>query len=151
MMSAYTSLHTYFSSDYTQATLLIDSGVIASISFADHTSVIPYFCDLGMLSYLPGSRTRLNACQIALSYQEESLSASSFRLLRHIWDNSSRPMPGISFACILSCLVRIGAQTAVLERMGWTLAPGLRHDPTAIQKRDDILYRLVALLTSSAR
>ena len=94
---------------------------------------------------------RLDIPPTALSYQEESLNASSFRLLRHIWDNTSRPAPGISFTCILSCLVRIGAKPSVLENIGWTLAPGLPCEATAVHKRDDILYRLIALITSSAR
>lgn len=119
--------------DFAQAALILDSGAIASISLAEYPNVIPYFCEL------------------ALSYQEDSLNTSIFRFLRHTWDSSSRPMPGISFACILACLVRIGARPSVIESMGWILVPGLRLEATGIQKRDDVLYRLVALVSSSAR
>ncbi|KAF5380445.1 hypothetical protein D9615_004477 [Tricholomella constricta] len=118
--------------DLVQATMLIGTGAISSINLAENTIVIPYLC------------------QLALSSEETTVSKSALQVLNHIWDTSIPPLPGISFVCILSTLARLGAQSAVLSAMGWS-APHMQPVSISSRTRDSVLYRLVMLVTASAR
>lgn len=48
-----------------------------------------------------------------------------------------------------STLVRLGAKQTVMDAMGWIAAPGVHQEPIQSTERDDVLYRLVRLLTMS--
>ncbi|RDB24989.1 hypothetical protein Hypma_007853 [Hypsizygus marmoreus] len=119
--------------DIAQAALLINSGAMTSISVPDHPSVMSYLCEL------------------ALSPDDTILSISAFQALTHIWGQSLHPVPGISFLCILSTLIRLDAKVSILETMNWTITPSGHADSHAVQKRDSVLYRLIALVASAAR
>ncbi|KAG6911113.1 hypothetical protein DXG01_003853 [Tephrocybe rancida] len=118
--------------DTAQAALLIGSGVIFQL--ADNPAVIPYLCDL------------------ALSVDEALLSNSAVQALNHIWGTSLRPVLGLSFTCILLTFTRLGARSSVLNAMGWTL-PKTNANSVIITpiKQNSMLFRLVALIASSAR
>lgn len=60
-------------------------------------------------------------------------------------------MPGLSFDIVLTTLVKLGAKLSILSSLGWDVEPYIRSEPVTVQQRDEILYRLVGLLTSSAR
>ncbi|KAG6845920.1 hypothetical protein H0H87_000726 [Tephrocybe sp. NHM501043] len=117
--------------DVVQAALLINSGIMSYLQLADNPAVIPYLCDR------------------ALSVDESLLSNSAIQALTHIWGNSLRPVLGLSFACIITTLARLGAQTVVLGTMGWT--PIETATSLTQYNRDSVLYRLVSLITTSAR
>ncbi|KAF8070514.1 hypothetical protein FPV67DRAFT_1756091 [Lyophyllum atratum] len=119
--------------DTVQAALLIGSGAIFSfINLAENPAIIPYLCEL------------------ALSPEETVLCKSAVQTVTHIWNTSILPLPGISFACILRTLARLGALPAVLRMMGWSI-PEVKVVPIPEGKRDSVLYRLVMLVTASAR
>ncbi|KAG6841874.1 hypothetical protein C0991_005604 [Blastosporella zonata] len=86
----------------------------------------------------------------ALSVDEIILSNSAFQALTQIWGTSLHPVSGLSFACILSTLTRLGAQTTVFDAMGWTPVAVVTASFTP-HKQNSLLHRLVALVTTSAR
>ncbi|KAG6903046.1 hypothetical protein C0995_007479 [Termitomyces sp. Mi166 len=117
--------------DITHTALLLSSGIVSSIYMAENPALIPYLCDL------------------ALFAEEILLSQSAMQALTQIWRTSLRPVLGISFACILATLARLGAQPTVLNAMGWTIPPTNTFIPT--NKRESLLYRLIALINTSAQ
>ncbi|KAG5648504.1 hypothetical protein DXG03_003115 [Asterophora parasitica] len=118
--------------DIMQAALLVGSGVISSINLTENSCVIPYLCKL------------------ALSLDDTALSRSALQMLTHIWRTSIPPVPGITFACILSIFARLGAQSTALDAMGWPTSE-IKSVPISSGARESVLYRLVALVTASAQ
>ncbi|KAG5342717.1 hypothetical protein C0989_010685 [Termitomyces sp. Mn162] len=107
--------------DITQAALLISSGIISSVHMAE-----------------------------TLLAEGTALSRSAMQALTQLWGNSSHSVPGISFACILATLARLGPQPNVLDAMGWTV-PTTNTTFVPPNKRESMLYRLTALVNTSAR
>ncbi|KAG5726394.1 hypothetical protein E4T56_gene9334 [Termitomyces sp. T112] len=118
--------------DITQAALLISSGIISSVHMAESPAFISYLCDLALLA------------------EGTALSRSAMQALTQLWGNSSHSVPGISFACILATLARLGPQPNVLDAMGWTV-PTTNTTFVPPNKRESMLYRLTALVNTSAR
>lgn len=87
----------------------------------------------------------------ALSHHETPLSAAAFRVLRHICNYSPDSSAALGFTRVLSTLVRLGAKPSILMSMGWSVASDVYAEVTDAEKRNDVLYRLVTLVTSSAR
>ncbi|KAJ6625558.1 hypothetical protein B0H10DRAFT_2211860 [Mycena sp. CBHHK59/15] len=121
------------SGDHTQAALLLGSGIFANLDLLDYPDVIPYFCDL------------------ALSTRNTPLTTPAFHALSHIWKSPSVLATGMRFRAVHAALVRLGATNAVMDAMGWAALPDVLREPIHAQEREDVLYRLVRLLTMSTQ
>lgn len=60
-------------------------------------------------------------------------------------------MPGLSFDLVLTTLVKLGAKLPMLTSLGWDAEPHIRSESVTEAQRNEILYRLVGLVTASAR
>lgn len=78
------------------------------------------------------------------------MSTSAIQALTRVWGTSLRTVPGISFACILATLARLGAQRTILNAMDWKV-PTTNTTFIPLDKRDSVLYRLIALINTSAQ
>ncbi|KAG6900266.1 hypothetical protein C0993_000719 [Termitomyces sp. T159_Od127] len=118
--------------DITQAALLISSGCISSIYIAENPVFIPYLCGLALLA------------------EGTVLSKSAIQALTQLWETSLHAVPGISFACILATLARLGAQPTIVNATGWRI-PTTNTTFIPPNKRDSLLYRLIVLINTSAQ
>ncbi|KAJ7783268.1 hypothetical protein B0H16DRAFT_486848 [Mycena metata] len=121
------------SGDLTQAALLLSSGIFATLNLLEHQASILCLCDL------------------ALSPRATILTIPAFNALLHMWQRPSGSAPSMSFDAPLSLLVRLGAQASVLRAMGWVVRPGLHCQLIQPTEREDVLYRLVRLVTISTQ
>ncbi|KAG5639407.1 hypothetical protein H0H81_002939 [Sphagnurus paluster] len=115
--------------DLAHASILISSGALSSISLPEYPALFPYLCELALSS-------------------DDVLAKTTLQFLVLVWNTTSR-VPGIPFSCIISALTRLGAEPTILAAMGWTL-PEAKASPNVMQKRDAVLYHLVALVSASA-
>ncbi|KAJ7045604.1 hypothetical protein C8F04DRAFT_1065455 [Mycena alexandri] len=121
------------SGDLTQAALLLNSGVFATLNLLEHEASISCLCDL------------------ALSPRATMLTIPAFNALSHMWQRPSGSAPTMSFDALLSMLVRLGAKASIVHAMGWVARPGLHRELIEPTEREGVLYRLVRLVTISTQ
>ncbi|KAF9070545.1 hypothetical protein BDP27DRAFT_1323448 [Rhodocollybia butyracea] len=115
------------SHDFAQASAVLSSGLLNTVNLELFPGVIDYLC------------------YIALSPSHENLSSDAFNALLNVWDTSHTPMPGISLQIILNAVSRLGAKSDILKLKG-------SHTPNLDdERREDLVFRLVKLIESSAR
>ncbi|KAJ6587010.1 hypothetical protein DFH09DRAFT_242193 [Mycena vulgaris] len=119
--------------DFAQAALLLSSGIFANLNLLEHEESVLYFCDL------------------ALSPRDTPLTSSAFHALSDTWNRPSVQSSGMPFRAVHSTLLRLGARQSAMDAIGWAAAPGVHGEPTQPSERDDVLYRLVRLVTMSAQ
>ncbi|TFK44769.1 hypothetical protein BDQ12DRAFT_673543 [Crucibulum laeve] len=121
-------------SDYFQAALLLDTGILAlSKAAQENNHLISYLCNLAL---------NVEVCVLALP---------AFRAVLQIWAQESEDVPGISFSDVKSTLVRLGADPSILRGMGWPVETTPSTLLVDAQEREDLLYRLVVLISSSSK
>ncbi|KAJ7188145.1 hypothetical protein C8R46DRAFT_1341018 [Mycena filopes] len=121
------------SGDLTQAALLLNSGVFATLNLLEHQASVSCLCDL------------------ALSTRATTLTIPAFNALSHMWQRSSGSARNMPFAALLSLLVRLGAKESIVHAMSWLVSPGLHRELVQATEREDVLYRLVRLITLSSQ
>jgi len=87
----------------------------------------------------------------ALSDHKWRLPEAAFHLLLHIWNSGLQVREAFPVSLILRILLRLGADPSVLTTMGWTADVNSRNKAIDTETRANAIYRLVALLTASAR
>lgn len=85
----------------------------------------------------------------ALSVPDTDLGESAFQALLHLWRNGNRAAVTIPLPLILATLGRLGAKREVCVGMEWVV--GAQTGGVDAGTRAKIVYRLVCLLTASAR
>ncbi|KAJ7497381.1 hypothetical protein FB451DRAFT_1211251 [Mycena latifolia] len=121
------------SGDLARAGLLLSSGIFASLNLLEHEGSVSYFCDL------------------ALSPRDSSLTTPAFCALSQIWNHPSARAPGMPFYVVHSTLVRLGAKQATMDAMEWFVPRGVHQEPIQGVQRNDVLYRLVRLITMATQ
>lgn len=125
--------------------LLLDSRALASVSFGQHPSIIPYLYELGKCCKKFVEQTLMVS---ALCTDQSKLPVTTFNFLADLCTHSS--VPNISLSLLLSTLLRLGAIPDVLKSVGWELED-VKSDRVTIATREKVLYRSVHLLSKSAR
>ncbi|KAK7057112.1 VWFA domain-containing protein [Favolaschia claudopus] len=111
---------------------LLNSGLIANLNVLEHQETIAYLCDL------------------ALSSHAHDLSTAAFHSLLRVWTcRSQGALPALPFDALCSALVRLGANPGILNAMGWKAPSGARAEPCQSSTRQQVLYRLVRLVSVS--
>ncbi|KAF7376222.1 VWFA domain-containing protein [Mycena sanguinolenta] len=124
---------TIHSGDLSQAALLLSSGIFANLNLLEHKESIAYLCGL------------------ALSPRATALTIPAFQALSHVWQRSCGAAPSMPFHVVQSALTRLGAKEEVMAAMEWNPIPGLHREPVERTEREDVLYRLVRLVTISTQ
>ncbi|KAI9067389.1 hypothetical protein FKP32DRAFT_1664342 [Trametes sanguinea] len=119
--------------DTTQVSALLSMGVVASMRREQIQRLVPWIFEL-VFSDVPHSLGRLAYTQL-------------MRLPSVLGEYSS----GLRVSSALSALVRLGAQSSTLEQFGWAV-PAAQTSKVALdnQKRDELVYRFVTLLSALA-
>ncbi|KAJ6499214.1 hypothetical protein C8R45DRAFT_108118 [Mycena sanguinolenta] len=121
------------SGDLSQAALLLSSGVFSNLNLLEHKESISYLCAL------------------ALSPRATVLTIPAFHALSHVWQRSCGAAPSMPFHVLQSTLTRLGAKEGVMAAMEWDAIPGLHRELVERTEREDVLYRLVRLVTISTQ
>ncbi|KAJ7251517.1 hypothetical protein B0H12DRAFT_1234154 [Mycena haematopus] len=119
--------------DLYQASLLLGSGIFANLNLLEHKESIFYLCEL------------------ALAPRATVLTTPAFHALSHVWQRSCGAAPSMPFRVLQSTLTRLGAKEDVMAGMEWIANPGLHREPVQRTEREDVLYRLVRLVTISTQ
>ncbi|KAJ7287443.1 hypothetical protein C8J57DRAFT_1495884 [Mycena rebaudengoi] len=119
--------------DVASASLFLSSGLFANLDLTKHENVIHYLCDL------------------ALSPRQTLLTTAAFHALSHIWLRPSVLAAGMPFRSVHATCIRLGAKQSAMDAMGWADGPNASRERVSVSDRDDVLYRLVCLLTMSIR
>ncbi|KAJ7680414.1 hypothetical protein DFH06DRAFT_416511 [Mycena polygramma] len=119
--------------DLTQAALLLNSGVFCKLNLLEHQESISYLCDL------------------ALSPRTGPLTTPAFHALSHVWRLPSGLATGMPLSAVHLTLLRLGADDRAMDAIEWTAAPGQHRELVQPTERDDLLYRLVRLVTISTQ
>ncbi|KAK0461171.1 uncharacterized protein EV420DRAFT_1530696 [Desarmillaria tabescens] len=120
----------------TQAALLLQSGIFLNLDSQKNPAVIPYLVPF-----------RYNILA-ALCFHESSVSFSAFSALINIWNMPDCRACGVSFDSMLSAIIHLGAKPSVIESVGWAQPSEAASPPPS---KEETLYRMVALVTMSAR
>jgi hypothetical protein len=133
-----------------QVILMLGTGILATQQ-ARYPILVPWLCKSGMHDVFAFSPYMLNKSASALAINDLRLVDAAFSLLLHIWNSGQRVSEGIPMPLVFSTLVRLGADPAVFEKLGWPYDPDAGNEIVNAKERAHVLYRLVTLVTASAR
>ncbi|KAF9012393.1 hypothetical protein BDQ17DRAFT_1343807 [Cyathus striatus] len=117
--------------DYITANILLGSGALSTTEVARESDFINYLFEL------------------AFSLEDDTLSLSAFYTLTQIWGQTCQKA-GLSFSAVSRFLVHFGADSEIMKDVGWETGFSVCPSQRTQEQREDILYRFVRCLSSSA-